>query len=127
MDTVHRATPPDRDRALDGFRAVPSSASSSATGWSALVLDPDGALTITSPLTTLEALAPASWILQMLGLFVLVGGCAATASLDRSTARGEPYGVWLRHRSDRLARPRFGCRLGIARARGTGRLDAGRG
>lgn len=105
-EAIHLQTPVDRDRALDGYRAL------AITGvvlghWlvGALVLVPDGALAITSPLVTLRSLAPASWLLQMLGLFFLVGGYAASASLDRSSARGEPYARWLQRRFVRLGRP----------------------
>lgn len=103
---VEAATPDGRDRALDAFRAL--AITGVVTGhWlvGALVLGPDGALAITSPLRTIEALAPASWFLQMLGLFFLVGGYAATTSLDRASARGLGHAAWLQRRLVRMGRP----------------------
>ncbi|MGW0230220.1 acyltransferase family protein [Actinopolymorpha singaporensis] len=105
-DTVAARTPASRDRALDAYRALATLGV--VTGhWlvGALVAQPDGTLRIASPLRDLGALAPASWVLQMLGLFFLVGGHAAVSSLARSAERGEPYGTWLRRRFARLARP----------------------
>ena len=69
------------------------------------MLRPDGALAITSPLRTIESLAPASWFLQMLGLFFLVGGYAAATSVDRAAARGVSFAAWLHRRLERMVRP----------------------
>src|SRR5680860_724383 len=65
-------TPPGRDRALDGLRAL-AILGVVLGHWmvGALVLGADGALTVDSPLRTQPGLAPASWLLQMLGLFFL--------------------------------------------------------
>ena len=103
---VEAATPDGRDRTLDAYRAL-AIAGVVAGHWlvGALVLGPDGSLAIASPLRTIEALAPASWFLQMLGLFFLVGGYAATSSLDRASARGLGYGAWLQQRLVRMGRP----------------------
>lgn len=100
------ATPVTRNRAIDGLRAL-ALVGVVLGHWlvGVLVLDSHGGLRIASPLSELPALAPASWILQMLGLFFLVGGCSATASLRRSTERGERYRDWLRARYLRLGRP----------------------
>lgn len=106
VDTVAARTPASRDRALDAYRALATLGV--VTGhWlvGALVAQPDGTLRIASPLRDLGALAPASWVLQMLGLFFLVGGHAAVSSLARSAERGEPYAAWLSRRFARLTRP----------------------
>ena len=106
VDTVSTRTPASRDRALDAYRALATLGV--VTGhWlvGALVAQPDGTLRIASPLRDLGALAPASWVLQMLGLFFLVGGHSAVSSLARSSDRGEPYAGWLRRRFARLTRP----------------------
>ena len=92
-----------RDRAVDALRAlaiagvigghwlVTALVSGSASGAPAL----DDA----SPLASMPALAPVSWIFQTLALFFLVGGYSA--------ARGYRGGYlgWLRQRLARLARP----------------------
>ena len=103
---IDAATPAGRDRSLDAYRAL-AILGVVAGHWliGALVLGPDGALAIASPLSTIEALAPASWFLQMLGLFFLVGGYAATTSLDRAQTRGIGYGGWLQQRLVRMGRP----------------------
>ncbi|SBT47450.1 Acyltransferase family protein [Micromonospora narathiwatensis] len=68
----------------------------------ALVLTADGSLHTASPLTALPALAPATWLLQTLGLFFFTAGYAATRSLA-----GYPQGAgrWLARRLGRLLRP----------------------
>lgn len=106
VSRVESGTPASRDRAIDGFRAL-ATIGVVVGHWlvGALVLGADGALGISSPLVSLEALAPASWFLQMLGLFFLVGGYSAALSLTRSSSRGESYGSWLKARFVRLGRP----------------------
>lgn len=47
-------------------------------------------------------------MLQLLGIFFLVGGHASVRSLRRATERGELAGVWLRGRILRLGRPVLG-------------------
>jgi Acyltransferase family len=100
---IEAATPPGRDRAVDALRAV-------AIGgvilghWlvTALVLTPGPAgpgLRDASPLATMPALAPVTWIFQTLAVFFLVGGYAAARSY-----RG-PYLAWLGRRLARLGRP----------------------
>ncbi|MFG3497194.1 acyltransferase [Streptomyces sp. NPDC047928] len=107
--TVHdidARTPAHRDRGIDGLRALALLAV--PTGhWlvGGFTLDADGALRNASPLSWLGQLAPASWLLQMLGIFFLVGGYASAQSLRRATADGRPPGVWLRSRLLRLGRP----------------------
>ncbi|GAA2334091.1 membrane protein [Streptomyces caniferus] len=107
--TIEDRTPADRDRALDGLRAL-ALLGVPLGHWlvGGFTRDADGALHNTSPLTALGALAPASWVLQMLGIFFLVGGHASVLSLRRATERGEPAGRWLRGRIARLGRPVLG-------------------
>src|SRR5690242_11103112 len=99
---IEAATPKHRDRAIDGLRAL-AILGVVVGHWlvMALTVNGPGALTVTSPLIHLSGLAPASWVLQMLGLFFLVGGYAGAKSL----ARAESYRGWLRTRLLRLARP----------------------
>ena len=103
---VDAATPAGRDRAIDGLRAL-ATLGVIVGHWlvGALVIRPDGALAIASPLRKLGGLAPASWFLQMLGLFFLVGGYSSALSLHRSRERGGSYAGWLRQRMVRLSRP----------------------
>jgi peptidoglycan/LPS O-acetylase OafA/YrhL len=99
---IEAATAPDRDRAIDGLRAL--AICGVVVGHFlvlALTARPDGALRVTSPLIWLPAFAPLSWVLQLLGLFFLVGGYAAAKSL----ARADGYRAWVGRRTLRLVRP----------------------
>ena len=99
---VDAATPPQRDRVVDALRAV-AIAGVIGGHWlvTALVPGPGGASTLqdTSPLASMPALAPVSWIFQTLALFFLVGGYAAARGYHGG------YRAWLRQRLARLARP----------------------
>ncbi|WP_326557006.1 acyltransferase family protein [Micromonospora sp. NBC_01796] len=109
-----------RDRGIDGLRAY-------AIGgvvlghWlvTALVLTPAGTLTQASPLASMPALVPVTWLLQTLGLFFFTGGYASARSLDSSRpdndARGG-YRLWYGRRLGRLVGPvgvLLGCWGGV--------------
>ncbi|KIH96482.1 membrane protein [Streptomonospora alba] len=105
-ERIDRATPPTRDRALDGIRGV------AVVGvvlghWmvTGFVLVPGGGLAPASPLAAMPWAAPATWLLDTLALFFFVGGCAAALALRRARERGEGCARWMRSRSVRLARP----------------------
>ncbi|MEU7551491.1 acyltransferase [Streptomyces sp. NPDC044571] len=105
-ERIDRQTPAHRDRAVDGLRALALLAV--PTGhWllGGFTLDAQGALHNASPLSSFGALAPAGWILQMLGIFFLVGGYASVLSYHR---RKSSAGAWLKGRSARLGRPVLG-------------------
>ncbi|GHH33742.1 acyltransferase family protein [Streptomyces candidus] len=100
-------TPSHRDRAIDGLRALALLAV--PTGhWllGGFTVSPDtGSLHNASPLATFSGLAPASWFLQMLGIFFLVGGYASVLSYNKRKGSG---GDWLKGRLVRLGRPVLG-------------------
>ncbi|GLX17183.1 acyltransferase family protein [Streptomyces lavendulae] len=105
-ERIDRRTPAHRDRAVDGLRALALLAV--PTGhWllGGFTLDADGGLHNASPLSAFGALAPASWVLQMLGVFFLVGGYASALSYGRRTGS---TGAWLKGRMVRLGRPVLG-------------------
>ncbi|MEU7646170.1 acyltransferase family protein [Streptomyces huasconensis] len=107
--TIDAKTPAHRDRAIDGLRALALLAV--PTGhWllGGFTLDTGGALHNASPLASFGFFAPLSWVLQMLGIFFLVGGYASTLSYRRAVARGESTGAWLGGRLARLGRPVLG-------------------
>ena len=100
---IDAATPPQRDRAVDALRAL-AIAGVIGGHWlvTALVLGGSHHGTVLhddSPLASMPALTPLSWIFQTLAVFFLVGGYSA--------ARGYRGGYlpWLRKRMVRLARP----------------------
>ncbi|MFI7357025.1 acyltransferase [Streptomyces avidinii] len=103
---IELQTPAHRDRAIDGLRALALLAV--PTGhWllGGFTLDAGGGLHNASPLATLGGLAPASWVLQMLGIFFLVGGYASALSFGRRTGSTR---AWLKGRVVRLGRPVLG-------------------
>ncbi|WP_235968477.1 acyltransferase family protein [Streptomyces mesophilus] len=107
--SIDARTPEHRDRAIDGLRALALLAVPIGH-WllGGFRVDGEGALRNASPLSAFEFFAPMSWVLQMLGIFFLVGGYASVLSYRRSLARGESSGRWLRGRVARLGRPVLG-------------------
>jgi hypothetical protein len=99
-----------RDRSIDAVRAF-AVVGVVAGHWlvTGLVPGPDG-LRTASPLAAVPAAAPATWLLQTLGLFFFAGGFAAARSRD--VARRRPAGSPLR----RTARPALGLLAGWALA-----------
>jgi peptidoglycan/LPS O-acetylase OafA/YrhL len=100
---IDAATPPHRDRTVDALRAL-AIAGVILGHWlvTALVLSggkTGGTVHDASPLASLPALTPASWIFQTLAVFFLVGGYAAARSYTGD------YLPWLRRRLARLTRP----------------------
>jgi fucose 4-O-acetylase-like acetyltransferase len=100
---IDAATPPHRDRTVDALRAL-AIAGVILGHWlvTALVLGSaktGGTVYDASPLASLPALTPASWIFQTLAVFFLVGGYAAARSYTGD------YLSWLRKRLARLTRP----------------------
>ncbi|WP_030210797.1 acyltransferase family protein [Streptomyces bikiniensis] len=103
---IEAATPARRDRAVDGLRALALLAV--PTGhWllGGFTRSPDGALHNASPLGAFPGFAPVSWVLQMLGIFFLVGGYASVLSYRR---RKGSTRAWLGGRLARLGRPVLG-------------------
>ncbi|MGW0736929.1 acyltransferase family protein [Streptomyces sp. NPDC002851] len=106
---IDARTPAHRDRAIDGLRALALLAVPLGH-WmlGGFTLDGQGGLHNASPLSAFGFLAPLSWVLQMLGIFFLVGGYASVLSYRRALGRGESAGAWLRGRVVRLGRPVLG-------------------
>ncbi|MGW4028161.1 acyltransferase family protein [Streptomyces sp. NPDC004838] len=105
-DRIEAETPAHRDRAVDGLRALALLAVPLGH-WllGGFDLGSDGALRNASPLSAFGFFAPVSWVLQMLGIFFLVGGYASVLSFRRH--RGTTA-LWLRQRVARLGRPVLG-------------------
>ncbi|MEU6232459.1 acyltransferase [Kitasatospora sp. NPDC047058] len=109
-------TPDTRDRGLDGLRALALLAVP-VGHWllGGFTRSADGALHNASPLGALGFFAPVSWVLQLLGVFFLVGGHSSVRSLERARARaraaggdGTGFAGWLWARAVRLLRPVLG-------------------
>jgi hypothetical protein len=95
-----------RDRGIDALRAL-AIAGVVLGHWlvTALVPAPGGSLVQSSPLRAIGWLAPASWLLQTLGLFFFTAGYAGQRSRTAAAGRGAGYGRWLRGHLLRLASP----------------------
>ncbi len=96
-------TAPERDRAVDVARI--SALIVVVYGHCALLLatiDTAG-VRIGNILSALPALAPITWILQVMPLFFLAGGAAGAYGYHTGT----PWGAWLFTRAQRLCRPVF--------------------
>jgi hypothetical protein len=103
---IDARTPAHRDRAADALRALALLAVPLGH-WllGGLPAGDDGALRNASPLSSFGFFAPLSWVLQMLGIFFLVGGYASALSYRRRTGSAAH---WLRGRLARLGRPVVG-------------------
>ncbi|MBU8826014.1 acyltransferase family protein [Mycolicibacterium goodii] len=102
-DDAERATRPERDRSVDVARLAALVAV--MFGHCALLLatiDSTG-VRVGNILAAVPALAPVTWVLQVMPLFFLAGGAAGTYSWRAGT----PWGVWLFSRAQRLCRPVF--------------------
>ncbi|MBA2279666.1 MAG: acyltransferase [Acidimicrobiia bacterium] len=103
------ATPEHRDRSVDFLRAVSIAVVVlwhwvfSITHWT-----DEGAgrhLTMPNPVGDVRLLWLATWALQVMPLFFLVGGYANLASLDAHRRNGGRDRAWMRSRLERLGRP----------------------
>ncbi|MGD9619527.1 MAG: acyltransferase [Mycolicibacterium sp.] len=95
--------PPQRDRAVDVARLTALVVV--MFGHCALLLATidGGGARISNLIGAIPALAPSTWILQVMPLFFLAGGAAGTYGYHAGT----PWGSWLFTRAQRLCRPVF--------------------
>ncbi len=101
--TVARDTKPDRDRAVDVARL--GALLVVIFGHCALLLATidSGGVRVGNILGAIPALAPVTWVLQVMPLFFLAGGAAGAYSWHA----GRSWGGWLLTRAQRLCRPVF--------------------
>lgn len=101
-DKVAAETPADRDRAVDVARLAALVVV--MFGHCALLLATIGnGLRIGNLLGELPALAPITWVVQVMPLFFLAGGAAGAYGWHS----GSSWGTWLVRRAQRLCRPVF--------------------
>ncbi|GGM57958.1 acyltransferase [Longimycelium tulufanense] len=101
-ERVDAATPADRERVVDGLRAL-AILGIVVGHWLVTAVAMDGG--ISTPLAALPEGAPISWVLQTLGVFFFVGGWVNSRGVLSAEERGTWYGEWLAARLRRLARP----------------------
>ncbi len=101
--TIAEATKPDRDRAVDVARLAALVVV--MFGHCALLLATidSGGLRIGNLLGEMPALAPITWVVQVMPLFFLAGGAAGAYGWREGTQ----WGTWLVARAQRLCRPVF--------------------
>ncbi|TMS50984.1 acyltransferase [Mycobacterium sp. DBP42] len=102
-DAVTLSAKPDRDRAVDVARL--GALLVVIFGHCALLLATidSGGVRVGNILGALPALAPITWVLQVMPLFFLAGGAAGAYSWHA----GRSWGAWLFARAQRLCRPVF--------------------
>lgn len=102
-DTVAAETPKSRDRAVDVARLAALVVV--MFGHCALLLATidDGGVRIGNLLGEIPALAPITWLVQVMPLFFLAGGAAGAYGWHP----GSSWGSWLLTRAQRLCRPVF--------------------
>ncbi len=100
------ATPDTRDRYIDLLR-VASLAIVIIGHWfmAVILIGPDGVVTATNTLALLPWLQPATWLLQVMPVFFLVGGFSHATALASLERRGGTYADFVRSRAGRLLRP----------------------
>lgn len=97
------ANPPGRDRAVDVARLAALVVVMFGHCGLLLATIDGGGLRIGNLLGEVPALAPATWVAQVMPLFFFAGGAAAAYGWRPGT----PWGTWLVTRAQRLCRPVF--------------------
>jgi peptidoglycan/LPS O-acetylase OafA/YrhL len=106
LDALVDATPASRDRSVDLLRAVAIGVVVlwhwvfSVTHWTG-----DGRLTMPNPIGDVAGLWLATWLLQVMPLFFVVGGVANRAAWTAARRDGRSAADFVRARLLRLARP----------------------
>lgn len=98
-------TPPDRDRVIDLLRAWSILVVVGGHAVMAVVVWRDAVPRLGNTLASYEWLQPATWLLQVLPIFFMVGATANGYSWESAQRRTLPYATWLWHRTQRLLRP----------------------
>jgi hypothetical protein len=98
-------TPAERDRYVDFLRAFSICTVVCGHWLVAVIWWRNEMIGVHSAVGVTSGLWLATWVLQVMPLFFFVGGFSNLKSLEASTRRSEPYGVWLRGRLARLLRP----------------------
>ena len=104
-ERVSAATAPDRDRFIDAVRAGSLLIVVLGHWLMATVVVQDGHLTGANALTSIPALQPATWLLQVMPLFFIAGGFSNITVWRSLRRRGAGYPQYLHGRLVRLLRP----------------------
>ena len=99
------ATPPSRNRYIDFLRAVSILAVVFGHWMMAAPQMIDGELDVQHLLVVAPWTQVATWVLQVMPVFFVVGGYANAASWETAQRNGGTYSIWLRSRMQRLVLP----------------------
>ncbi len=99
------ATPPSRNRYIDFLRAVSILAVVFGHWMMAAPQIVDGELEVRHLLVVAPWTQVATWVLQVMPVFFVVGGYANAASWEAAAHSGRGYATWLRSRMSRLVIP----------------------
>lgn len=102
---VTAATPADRDRYLDLLRGLAITVVVLGHWLLAVVWMHDGRLRATAVLDVAPATRWATWVLQVMPLFFLVGGVVNARSWRATRNAGGTWAAWVGRRAARLLRP----------------------
>ncbi len=102
---IERETPDDRDRYLDLLRVLAILVVVLGHWLARVVIAPDGEPTGRQLLSVAPATRWATWVVQVMPLFFIVGGALNLRSWRRAQAAGTGGVEWVRHRARRLLRP----------------------
>lgn len=103
--SIDERTPAERDRFVDLVRVVAILVVVLGHWLVAVVAVEDGRLVASQLLVVAPWTRWATWVMQVMPLFFIVGGRVNAGSLDRARGRGESSALWVRRRSRRLLRP----------------------
>ena len=98
-------TPKTRDRYVDLLRAASIVVVVLGHWLMATVTWAGGGIQTGNLLAVVSVLRPATWVLQVMPVFFVVGGYANARSWRSASARGDGYAPWVAHRMRRLLRP----------------------
>ncbi|WP_165492191.1 acyltransferase family protein [Egibacter rhizosphaerae] len=104
-DSIERRTPEGRDRYLDFLRVAAIAAVVLGHWLVRVVTVEDGRLESDYLLAAVPATQWATWWVQVMPLFFIVGGWSNLRSWRSARARGERLVAWIRSRARRLLRP----------------------
>lgn len=105
VDALVDATPDSRDRVVDGLRGL-SITVVVVWHWALSITHvSNGALTMPNPIDQARGLWLATWLLQIMPVFFIVGGYANLAAWTGVRRRGGGWTAYAKRRVDRLLQP----------------------
>jgi fucose 4-O-acetylase-like acetyltransferase len=105
LDAVVARTPATRDRYMDFLRAFSITAVVVGHWTIGIIWWENGLIYLSSAIGATSGLWLATWVLQVMPIFFLVGGFSNLVAYDAFRRRGQSTGAFIRSRIQRLLRP----------------------